>query len=205
MARESWRNAPVAQLDRASASGAEGHRFESCRARQPLKALFPTKRAFFLGLAARRAPRITALRRVRSGQKTPQNARSEHQELAEKSMSAAETSRSSTSSTGSSFAQHQEPVFPLGAVRRVRAHRHRARAHRTATRRAHPHRLRELRQEADREVRSVQQRQRLLAFVVRVVEHGTSTVFADSRASNVSVPLFAVQSSPACALPSKVV
>ena len=26
--------APVAQLDRASASGAEGHRFESCRARQ---------------------------------------------------------------------------------------------------------------------------------------------------------------------------
>ena len=27
-------NAPVAQLDRASASGAEGHRFESCRARQ---------------------------------------------------------------------------------------------------------------------------------------------------------------------------
>ncbi len=28
-------SAPVAQLDRASASGAEGHRFESCRARQP--------------------------------------------------------------------------------------------------------------------------------------------------------------------------
>ena len=27
--------APVAQLDRASASGAEGHRFESCRARHP--------------------------------------------------------------------------------------------------------------------------------------------------------------------------
>ena len=27
--------APVAQLDRASASGAEGHRFESCRAHQP--------------------------------------------------------------------------------------------------------------------------------------------------------------------------
>ena len=26
------KNAPVAQLDRASASGAEGHRFESCRA-----------------------------------------------------------------------------------------------------------------------------------------------------------------------------
>ena len=26
--------APVAQLDRASASGAEGHRFESCRARR---------------------------------------------------------------------------------------------------------------------------------------------------------------------------
>ena len=30
-----YRIAPVAQLDRASASGAEGHRFESCRARQP--------------------------------------------------------------------------------------------------------------------------------------------------------------------------
>jgi len=30
------------------------------------------------------------------------------------------------------------------------------------------------------------------AAVVRAVEHGTSTVFADSRASNVSVPLFAV-------------
>ncbi len=28
------RYAPVAQLDRVSASGAEGHRFESCRARQ---------------------------------------------------------------------------------------------------------------------------------------------------------------------------
>ena len=28
-------HAPVAQLDRASASGAEGHRFESCRARHP--------------------------------------------------------------------------------------------------------------------------------------------------------------------------
>ena len=27
--------APVAQLDRASASGAEGHRFKSCQAHQP--------------------------------------------------------------------------------------------------------------------------------------------------------------------------
>src|SRR5262245_21710720 len=29
--------APLAQLDRASASGAEGHRFESCRARHSLR------------------------------------------------------------------------------------------------------------------------------------------------------------------------
>lgn len=28
-----WPNAPVAQLDRVSASEAEGHRFESCQAR----------------------------------------------------------------------------------------------------------------------------------------------------------------------------
>src|SRR5262245_5340750 len=30
-------HAPLAQLDRASASGAEGHRFESCRARHSLR------------------------------------------------------------------------------------------------------------------------------------------------------------------------
>ena len=37
-ASQSWRTptcAPVAQLDRASASGAEGRRFDSCRARHP--------------------------------------------------------------------------------------------------------------------------------------------------------------------------
>ncbi len=45
------KDAPVAQLDRASASGAEGHRFESCRARQPQGPFSPKKRAFSLGFA----------------------------------------------------------------------------------------------------------------------------------------------------------
>ena len=77
-------DAPVAQLDRASASGAEGHRFESCRARQPLKALVSTERAFLLGFPARCAPLAAAHHWVRNGQKSPQNPRSEHQKLAEK-------------------------------------------------------------------------------------------------------------------------
>ena len=48
-------SAPVAQLDRASASGAEGHRFESCRARHlPLRHSQSSKRYGRIGEAVRR-------------------------------------------------------------------------------------------------------------------------------------------------------
>ena len=53
--------APVAQLDRASASGAEGHRFESCRARQLFRPFFSTKRAFFVEFSLAVLPEAVAL------------------------------------------------------------------------------------------------------------------------------------------------
>ena len=40
---ERWSAAPVAQVDRVSASEAEGHRFKSCRARHPSTRLSPVR------------------------------------------------------------------------------------------------------------------------------------------------------------------
>ena len=78
------KRAPVAQLDRASASGAEGHRFESCRARQLPRPFSPRERAFFLGFSALRRPCSPCAGRVRNGQNAPQKPPREHQKLSAK-------------------------------------------------------------------------------------------------------------------------
>ena len=72
------------QLDGASASGAEGHRFESCRARHPPNPLLPRKPASFGRVSRFRDCTCVRPHLVRNGQKPPQNVPSEHQKLAVK-------------------------------------------------------------------------------------------------------------------------
>ena len=72
------------ETDRSSASGAEGHRFESCRARHFTNP-FPSRQTAFSGGFLRFLDCTCVWSHlVRNGQKTPQHTPSEHQKLADK-------------------------------------------------------------------------------------------------------------------------